>query len=90
MKNTMKVQISIDPGLMLDVDTYCQEHYLSRSGFFTMCAVQQIQAAKVGDAMQELCRILRDAFAKSDAAELTDLDRKRLDDIQRLANLLCK
>lgn len=88
-KNT-KIQISIDPALLVEVDCYCQEHFMNRSGFFTMCALGQIQAAKMGDAMQEMCRVLRDAIERSDGSGITDIDRKRLDDIQRLANLICK
>lgn len=83
-RKAARVQLSIDPDLLHRIDDFAESHYLTRSGLVSLACSEYINAHHVGEAMQELCKLLDRLVAEGGSAE----DKQRLDDIQRLCDLL--
>lgn len=79
-----KVQVSLPNDLLKDMDEYARNNYLTRSGFIALCCSQYLTAHKMADALQDMAVTLR-RMADQGA---TDEELQRLDDIERLLNMM--
>lgn len=79
-----KVQISIDDDLLSMIDKMADSMYMSRSGFVSYSCVQVINSNAAMLAITEVSLALRKI---SDTGEISDEDRKKLDDFENLVKL---
>lgn len=81
----MKVQISINDELLQKIDLFCKENYMSRSGFLSFCAQQELLRAEVG----KTAHILRNTITEiCEGRDLTEAQQKELDDTLAMLNLI--
>lgn len=52
----IKTMITIDEDLLKKVDDYCNENYLSRSGFFSFVGNEYLKQKKIDNAILSLSR----------------------------------
>ena len=69
-----KINITLQPDLLIKIDNFCKENGLSRSGFFAVSATQYLTAMDkqilVADAMGNMGELLKLALSgKSDSDE---------------------
>ena len=75
----MKVQISIDEGLLSEIDSMAEKNYQTRSGFICMACTEYIRSAKAMDGVKEITDIL-----KKNENTLSDDDKKILQSVINL------
>lgn len=83
-----KVQISLPPSVMQQVDAYCKSQQLTRSGFFTVCATSYLTAHRMADAMEQLVRVVSDAVAASAGDGVSPEQLEQLDRISQLVQMI--
>lgn len=81
----MKVQISIDDGLMKRVDDFADENYMNRSWLFSMAVTQYINQNAAFKALQDLAVSMRKI---ADNGAIDDETRAELEDFERFAKML--
>lgn len=83
-----KVAVSIPDELLQSMDEYAKAHFLSRSGFISMCCHHYLQAQE----LQRVVGVMSDSMAKmADAAEAGSIDEatmKEFEQFQKLAKMI--
>lgn len=80
-----KLNISIPPYLMEQIDEYCKKMQLSRSGFFQTASISYLTAHQMAAAMEHLASVLADIAA---AGSPTPEQQQQLDQIQQLVQMI--
>lgn len=80
-----KLNITVPPHLMQQIDDYCKQMYLSRSGFFQAAAVAYLTANQMAAAMMHLSSVLSDIAA---AGGVSPEQQQQLDEIEQLVSLI--
>lgn len=71
----MRIQVSMDDDLVAKIDAYCEQYYMSRSGFFSFVANQHL----IKDEISKTLSALRLAMVKvSEGKDLSDDEVKNL------------
>lgn len=71
----MRIQVSMNDDLVAKIDAYCEEYYMTRSGFFSFVANQHL----VKDEISKTLSALRSAMIKiSEGKDLSDDEVKNL------------
>lgn len=79
-----KINITLSDDLLKKVDIYADEHYMTRSGFFSMCAVEKIQA----DEIVQSIHLMTKCFKKiSDSGFVDEETQKELDKLISISEL---
>lgn len=79
-----KVAVSIPDELLQSMDVYAKEHFLSRSGFISMCCHQFLQAQE----LQRVIGAMSDSMTKvADAAEAGTIDDKTMQEFEQFQKL---
>ena len=81
----MKINISLDDELVQRIENYADANYMSRSGFISLACTQYLASADVITAVKSLSLACRKI---ADTGEVDEETQKKLDDYERLANLL--
>lgn len=82
---SLKVQLSLDENLMERVDKYIDDHYLSRSGFFTEAAVQVLMKDDIWNALGSM----KKAFDKiAESGNIDDDVLKQLEDFKAFCKMI--
>ncbi len=81
-----KLQISVPPSLMHQVDDYIQHMGLNRSGFFAIAAASYLNAHRAADAMEEVAKIMNQILASIQNGDDVSPDLvKRVEEISQAA-----
>lgn len=81
----MKVQLSIDDGLMAKVDEVSSAMHISRSGYFSMAVSQQLQSWEMVNAIKMMSFAIKKV---ADTGVLDDETRHQLEDFERLVRMI--
>lgn len=79
-----RIQVSMPPELLSDVDEFASSHFLSRSGLICLSVSQYINASRMGEAMEQIYKLLE----KMAAEKGTDEDKAQLDKIHDMLKLM--
>ena len=86
-----KVNLTFPPELMREIDEYCKQNYLTRSGFVQIASTSYLNAHKMTRAMQELTAIVRRmADEQEKSGSVSEVDMQQLEDIERILKLLTR
>lgn len=80
----MKVQISINDGLLERADNFADENYMSRSGLIAQALNQYLTQAEVAIAVKNMALALRKI---ADTGQLDDETIKQFEDYERIAKM---
>jgi len=80
-----KVQISMDDGLLERLDRHADSVYMSRSGFISYACAQIMNANEMVLAIKDISLAIRKI---ADNGEISDDDRRELEDFERLVKLI--
>ena len=81
----MKVNITLDDALMMRVDAYADENYMSRSGLISIAVTQYLNSADVTKAIKDMSYCLRKI---ADTGTIDAETAKKLEDFERLSKYL--
>lgn len=81
----MKLQISLDDNLVVRLDEYAEENYLSRSGCISLALTQYLNSADVTKSIKDLAISMRKI---ADTGKVTAEQMEQLEDMERLAKML--
>lgn len=81
----MKVQVSLDDELMMRVDQYADENYLSRSGLISIATTQYLNQMEVIGLVKEMALTMRKI---ADKGTLDVETEEQLKDFERIAKML--
>lgn len=84
MAEKAKVQITLSPGLLDEIDDYAEQFYTSRSGVITQACTQMFASVRAQKALASLAVTMKKI---ADSGEITEEAKQELDDFQRLAAL---
>lgn len=75
-RKNVRVQISISPELLKEIDDFAKENYCTRSGIFCLAVSQYMTAQRMGKAMEQLCKLAdKIASERGTPEDLEQLDR---------------
>ena len=80
-----KINVSINDDLLKQIDSYAEQHFMSRSGLISFAMSQFFLADQLPKAFSELSEQLRALSAKAD---LSDADRDALARLDRASAAL--
>ncbi len=83
----MKINVSIDDELVARVDKYAEANYMSRSGLISQ-ALNQYLSSK--EAVMRLSEITLAMQKIADNNEITEDQKREIEDWQRLARMIVK
>jgi len=81
-----KINISLKPQLLEKIDQFADELGINRSAFICLCCSNYINAQEGMARIKDLMSIMNELKAKN--APLSDDELKKLDDVDRMINLL--
>ncbi len=80
----VKVQMTIDEDLLAKVDAYADDHYITRSGFFSLAADEFLSALE----FREMMPIFTGALQKAvEGKEISQDDQKKLEAFQAMSDM---
>ena len=82
MAEKAKVQITMSPGLLDEIDDYAEKNYTTRSGVITQACTQLLATARAQAAIKSLALTMKKI---ADSGEITEEAKRELDDFNRLA-----
>lgn len=80
-----KINITIDDELLKKVEAYCEANYQTKSGFFSQCAIEKIQAMESLNVLSEITNVLEKVVKEENIDNNT---QKEIDDLVNLSNKL--
>lgn len=83
----VKVQISIDNGILNELDDYCEKNYLNRSIAITQAVNTMIVQQKMIDAISNVSVALKKA---AETGTLNDETKKEMESFEALSKLFIK
>lgn len=86
---TLRIQISLKEDLLEKIDQYCDDIGMTRSGFFTLCAKDRLNADSTIETVRSLSGVLEDAVSKSDRP-LTDEEKSMYESLKAFSSFLTK
>lgn len=73
-RKAARFQVSMPPELLKQVDEFASQHYCTRSGLICLSLSQYMNAQRMGEAMEELyklvAKVVRDSGSPADLAQL--------------------
>lgn len=81
----MKVNITLNDDLLAKVDQYADENGMTRSGLVAVALGDYLSARELTSAIKSIAFTMEDISSKG---EVDEEAQKKLDDFQRLVNLL--
>lgn len=81
----MKVNITLNDDLLAKVDQYADENGMTRSGLVAVALGDYLSARELTSAIKSIAFTMEDIASKG---EVDEEAQKKLDDFQRLVNLL--
>lgn len=81
----MKVQMSINDDLVKKIDSFCDENYLTRSGFVSMACAQYLVSYELSCAVRDMALSLRKI---ADTGTVDPETLRELEDFERIAKML--
>lgn len=81
----MKVNITLNDDLLAKVDQYADENGMTRSGLVAVALGDYLSARELTSAIKSIAFTMEDIASKG---EVDEESQKKLDDFQRLVNLL--
>jgi metal-responsive CopG/Arc/MetJ family transcriptional regulator len=83
-ENKVKVQISVDRDVLDRIDDYCNQHYMSRSGFLAFSASQVISSEETVKLLKQMNGLLSRV---AETGKMDDQTRADLDKLSRVVAL---
>lgn len=80
----MKINVSMDDGLLQRVDDYADQMYMSRSGLISFACVQYLNQVELMRSIKELSVTMRKI---ADSGEIDDESKRMLEDFERISKL---
>lgn len=81
----MKVQITVSDELLAKVDKYTNEHYMSRSGLFSLAMAQYLNAYELTEVVKNMASCMRTIADNNTVSEET---LSKLEELEKVAQLL--
>lgn len=83
-RNNIRFQVSCPPELMTRIDDFASSHFLTRSGLVCLAVSQYINAQRMGEAMEQIYKLLE----KIADEKGTDEDKEQLEKIHQMLKLM--
>lgn len=80
----VKVQMTIDEDLLARIDAYADDHYITRSGFFSLAADEFLTAVEFKQFMPAFNDLLQKV---ADGKDISPDDQKKLDGFQAMSDI---
>lgn len=81
----MKVNVSLDDELMVRIDNYADNNYMSRSGFISLACTQYLNSMEVMMLVKDMALAMRKI---ADSGTVDDATIKKLEDFERISKFL--
>lgn len=81
----MKVNVSLDDELMVRIDNYADNNYMSRSGFISLACTQYLNSMEVMSLIKEMAFNIRKI---ADTQKIDDETKKQLESFELMAKML--
>lgn len=81
----MKVNVSLDDELMVRIDNYADNNYMSRSGFISLACTQYLNSMEVMSLIKEMAFNIRKI---ADTQKIDDETIKQLESFELMAKML--
>lgn len=81
----MKVNVSLDDELMVRIDNYADNNYMSRSGLISLACTQYLNSMEVMMLVKDMALSLRKI---ADSGTFDDETIKQLEDFERISKFL--
>jgi metal-responsive CopG/Arc/MetJ family transcriptional regulator len=81
----MKVNVSLDDELMVRIDNYADNNYMSRSGFISLACTQYLNSMEAMMLVKDMALAMRKI---ADSGTVDDATIKQLEDFERISKFL--
>lgn len=85
-----KVAISVSDELLMSMDSYAKENYMTRSGFVSMCCNQFLQAKELQRLVGSMVLSMEKMAAAAESGMIDDATLKEFEQFKVLAQTISK
>lgn len=85
-----KVAISVSDELLMSMDSYAKDNYMTRSGFVSMCCNQFLQAKELQRVIGSMADSMERMAAAAEAGSIDEATLKEFEQCQLLAQTITK